>query len=203
MNYERPIYVQVEDVDGALWNVHDARATKHGFDLLFGFPVSRIESSGLPRLIATKALRDYWEANRIKHNGTLFDLPAGRTTLKRARQRLGFNVPQDAARFWQLRLHDLRKLGTREFSVRHDVPQYTVKEMRLKLLGKWARESNWWREPEFLKVLRSDITLRETAKALGIGISHAKRLRDRLRLEDSARRGCVAESTAYEPCHCV
>src|SRR5437868_5316687 len=87
MRHKYPVVGHVHDVDGALWGVRDVRGTKHGFDLLYGSPVSRFGSyvSGLPRLIATQPLWDFWDANRTKRDGAIYDLPAGRTTLKRVR----------------------------------------------------------------------------------------------------------------------
>jgi hypothetical protein len=57
---------------------------------------------------------------------------------------------------------------------------------RRDFVGVVARPPDWWRTPERLAVLRSDITLREIGEKLGIGTSHAKRLRDRARLAPAA-----------------
>ena len=73
---ERSILFQVEDVEGGTWGVKQARETKHGFDLLFGVPVDHGSyRGGLARLIATKELTDFWDGNRTRHDGFLFDLP--------------------------------------------------------------------------------------------------------------------------------
>jgi hypothetical protein len=171
---------EVRDVEGSLWDVRQIRETKHGFDLLFGSPDSHLGSyrGGLPRLIATQPLYDFWEANRAKHTGIIFDLPAGRTTLKRLRRRLGFNFLDDLSDFWMERLDDLEKLTAREFSERHQVDIDVVFDTRLRLLGSMARDPGWWRKPRFLKILRSNITLREMGEKMGISISQAFRLRN-------------------------
>lgn len=178
-----PVLGQVRDVEGGLWDVREIRDTKYGFDLLFGSPVSRIENeqNGLPRLIATKPLKEFWEVNRTKHGGVIFDLPAGRTTLKRVRRRLGFNFLKDQSKFWKERIGDLKTLSAREFAARHDVDVRVVFETRTKVIGRRARQLGWWRKPKALKVLLSDLTLREMGGKLGISISQAKRLRDRAR----------------------
>lgn len=175
----------VRDVEGSLWDVRQIRETKHGFDLLFGSPDSRLGSykGGLPRLIATKPLLDFWKANRAKRGGVVFDLPAGRTTLKRVRRRLGFNYLDELSEFWDERIEDLEALSAREFAMRHKVDIQVVFETRRKLLGNVARNPGWWRKPRPLKILRSKITLREVGERLGISTSHAKRLRDRARLQ--------------------
>ena len=175
------IFGQVRDVDGGLWDVRQIRDTKHGFDLLFGSPTPRLGSyrGGFPRLIATQPLVDFWETNRAKHGGILFDLPAGRTTLKRVRHRLGFNYLDDLSDFWQERIEDLETLSAREFATRHKVDVHVASETRFKLLGRRARKLGWWRKARPLKILRSNITLREKGEKLNISISQAKRLSDR------------------------
>jgi hypothetical protein len=183
MKRKATILGQVRDVEGGLWDVRDLRDTKYGFDLLFGSPVHRLGSyrGGLPRLIATRSLKDFWEVNRTKRDGVIFDLPAGRTTLKRVRRRLGFHSLRDLSKFWKKRIEDLEELSAREFSVRHKVDINVVFETRRKLLGRRARKVGWWRKPKPLKILRSDIPLREMGEKLCISISQAKRLRDHAR----------------------
>ncbi|MGD0498433.1 MAG: hypothetical protein ABSC23_08350 [Bryobacteraceae bacterium] len=173
----------VRDVEGGLWDVRQIRDTKHGFDLLFGSPAPRLGSyrGGLPRLIATRPLIDFWDANRTKHDGVLYDLPAGRTTLKRVRHRLGFHYLHDLSKFWKERIEDLKTLSAREFAMRHGVGVLVVRETRTRLLGRRARKLNWWRKPRPLKILRSNISLNAMGKKLRISITHAKRLRDRAR----------------------
>jgi hypothetical protein len=47
-----------------------------------------------------------------------------------------------------------------------------------------AHPARWMvAQGEFLRILRADLTLIDTGRRLGVGISHAKRLRDRARLE--------------------
>ncbi len=180
-----PVCGEVKDVDGTLWDVRDVRDTRHGFDLCFGTPAGDHGAfrGGLPRLIATEPLRDFWEANQIKGHGFLFDLPAGRTTLKRVRRRLGFNQRDDTRDFFADRVGELESLPVREFAARHGVARAVACDWRRRILGKRTRPSGWWRRAKFLRVLHAGLTLIETGRRLGIGISHAKRLRDRARLE--------------------
>lgn len=183
MKRKFPALGQVRDVDGGLWVVRDIRDTKHGFDLLFGSPARHHGSfrGGLPRLIATQSLVDFWEANRIKRDGILFDLPAGRTTLKRLRRRLGFHSLDDLSEFWQQRIEDLEALSAADFAARHHVHIDVVFDTRRKLLGRRARQLGWWRNPMPLEVLQANMPLREMGAKLSISISHAKRLRDQAR----------------------
>jgi hypothetical protein len=63
------------DVEG---DVRQIRDTRPGFDLLFGSPARPgVYRSGLPRLIATRPLADFWEAHQTKRR-VLFDLPTER-----------------------------------------------------------------------------------------------------------------------------
>jgi len=174
---------QVVDVEGSLWDMRQIRDTRHGFDLLFGSPARPgVYRGGLPRLIATQPLADFWEAHQTKQR-VLFDLPAGRTTLKRVRSRLGFNYRRDVAEFWQERIEDLASLKCGEFARRHKVPVHMVLGTRRRLLGTSARPVGWWRKPEFLEILRSSVPLRVMGEKLGVSISQAHRLKRRARLE--------------------
>lgn len=181
-----PILGRVQDVDGHFWDVKQIRETKHGFDLLYGSPDTHFGACrwGLPRLIATKSLYDFWDANRTKRDGIIFDLPAGRTTLKRVRHRLGFHWTRDRSKFWKDRIHDLETLSAREFAARHDVNIAIVFDTRAKVLGKRSRQPGWWREPSCLEILRSPITLREKGEHLGISISQCHRLSTRVRQQN-------------------
>jgi hypothetical protein len=175
---------QVRDVEGGNWDVRQIRNTKHGFDLLFGSPDDHGSyRGGLPRLIATQSLADFWEAHRTKRDGMVFDLPAGRTTLKRVRRRLGFNVLDDVMEFWKERIEDLGSLKPREFAVRHGVNPLVVFDRRQKMLGRRARQLGWWRTDRTIEILLSDVTLREMGEKLGIGTSQAFRLRLQARAE--------------------
>ncbi len=184
--WKYPVVGQVRDVDGILWDVRDVRTTKHGFDLLFGSPAEHHGTGfGLPRLIATQPLYDYWDANRTNHRGVILDLPAGRTTMKRVRRRLGFNYFDDLSDFWRERIEDLQQLSPREFAARHNVNVDVVVETRMKLLGRRARLLGWWRKPEIVQILQSNISLKEVSKKLDISTSQAHRLRRQARQEYS------------------
>jgi hypothetical protein len=176
---------EVRDVDGRPYDVHSIRPTQHGFDLYFGLSGDDdVRYLGGPaRLVVTKALRDFWEANRTKGHGFLFDLPAGRTTLKRARRRLGLNFLHDTREFWMDRLEDLQSLSVREFSVRHGVAMFAAFEWRRRIIGTCARPSGWWRKAKYRRILLSSLVLREVARKLGIGTSTASRLRRRTQAE--------------------
>jgi hypothetical protein len=180
-----PVCGQVTDVDGVLWDVRDVRITKHGFDLCFGSPDNTHGGfrGGPLRLITTKALRDFWWENRTKGHGFLFDLPGGRTTLKRARQRLRFNQRHDVWDFWTERNEDLAALPPRVFAAKHGVDPDRAFEWRRKVVGTRARTIGWWRAPEVLKILRAGTTLSYAGQQLGIGTSHVFRLRRRAQQE--------------------
>jgi len=182
-----PVCGQVRDADNALWDVRDVRPTKHGFDIYYGSPDRAHDThhGGPLRLIVTKALRDFWWDNRLESHGFLFDLPAGRTTLKRARNRLKFNHRDDVREFWTERIDDLATLPIGEFAAKHGVDKILAFDWRFRLVGQRARPLGWWRTPETLKILLSSMSLSQVGRELGIGISHAFRLRRRAKEEES------------------
>jgi hypothetical protein len=182
-----PVLYQVRDVDNDLWDVRDVRPTKHGFEILYGSRVYRLTNHrNGPGLIVTKQLFDYWEANKTKRDGVLFDLPAGRTTLKCARSRCGFNHNRDLKNYWSEHIPELQTLSAREFAARHNLDVQLVFDSPFRVVGRRARDLNWWCTPETLAILRSGITLREIGKKLVIGTPHAGRLRNRARLAPAA-----------------
>jgi len=179
-----PAFGTVLDVEDRLWVVRQIRRTKHGFPLLFGTPAPAepAELVRLPKLIPTKALIDFWHRNRTNF-GPTFDLPAGRTTLKRVRYRFGFHMQRDLSAFWHDRIEDLKNLSAREFAERHHISFHRVEETRFKILGRTARPLGWWKTPEILAILRAGMSCRQIGQKLGIGLSHASRLRKTARLD--------------------
>jgi hypothetical protein len=170
---------EVRDVDGILWAIREYRETRHGFSLCLGNRMARCGQcdGGLPRLIATEALRDFWEANKVKSHGFLYDLPAGRTTLKRMRKKLGFNHREATEEFWIQRLEDLTLLPASEFAVKHGVKKVLAFDRRTRMVGRRARQIGWWRTAKVQKILLSGLTLAETGRKLGVGTSQAWRLK--------------------------
>jgi len=178
----RDRWLQAYDVHGTLWEVREARPTKHGFDLLYGKlvnpPVASCYSGGPNRLIVTPALLNYWETHRLEE-GRIYDIPAGRTTIKRARLRLHLNFVRERTALWRKRLPDLQNLSIREFSKRHNVPVEIAKAWRYKMFGRIARPLNWWHDPAVLEELLSGKTLKAIGVNLGISTSQVHRLRAR------------------------
>jgi len=189
-NYKYPVIGQTTDHAGVIWDVRDVRTTRHGFDLLFGNIGESYASNvvGLPRLIATRELFNFWETNRFKGHGFLFDLPAGRTTLKRLRRKLGFNFDNDYEDYWESLLPDLAAMRPRDFAAKHGMKSNLAFGRRHKMLGpRAARPQGWWRTPETIALLQSRRTFREIGETLGISISHAKRLRTQAEIEELLR----------------
>ena len=141
MTLKFPICGQVQDVDRTLWDVRDVRTTKHGFDLHFGTPADEHGSyrGGLPRLIATKELWNFWDDNRSRGDGLLYDLPAGRTTLKRVRRRLGFNFVDDREDMWSRRVEDLASMLPRDFARKYGIKRSLAFGRRRKMTGTRVR----------------------------------------------------------------
>jgi hypothetical protein len=178
-NRKFPIIGQTKDVNGDIWDIREVRTTEHGFDLHFGNPANDhgAFTGGLPRLIDTPELYNFWNKNRLKGNGFLFHLPAGRTTLKRARRRLGFNFDIDMENHWTGLLPDLSALPSREFAAKYGVKPDLARARRTKMLGKRARPLGWWRTPETIRILLDSPTNKSAGQKLGISTSQVHRLR--------------------------
>ena len=169
--------VTIKDALGLQWHVKEARQTKYGFDLLYGKKknAGSYDIGGPNRLIYTNELKAFWDKYSLRHDGTIFDLPAGRTTLKRARVALGFNWEEDSQKFWRKHKADLKGLTPREFEEKYKEQKLTGERMsfwRLRILGARARPMGWWREPEIVKLLLSEEkSLNQVGAELGIRIS--------------------------------
>ncbi len=134
---------------------------------------------GPARLIDTPALVHFWQTHRTEI-GYVYDLPAGRSTIKRARQRLKFNLPEDRRKLWKKRATDLKTLPTNDFAERYSVSKNVATDWRYHMFGRSTRPDDWWQHPQALALLlNKDLKLREIAQTLKIGISHAYRLRAR------------------------
>jgi hypothetical protein len=183
--HKRSVCEQVYDVDGALWDVQEARSTNHGFDLLFGFAANshlpNCYLSGKPRLITTPALAAYFAVHRTDPHAN-FDLPVSPPTVRRVRRDLGFHFFRDRRAAWQQRADELKTLTSHEFAHKYDVDFKQVHEWRFLILGRIARPLNWWNNPETLAILRGPATTREISEQLGITADHAARLRKQTRL---------------------
>jgi hypothetical protein len=190
--------VTVKDAFGTEWHVHEARSTKYGFDVLYGRKENPGPYEGSCRLIYTSELKAFWEKHSIRCDGTIFDLPSGRSTLKRARQALGFNWDKDSEKFWRKHKSDLMALKPREFEEKYKEREITadrMKNWRFRLCGARARPLGWWRIPEVLKLLLSERTLVAVGIELQIGTSHACRLRHRAKRAFEIRSGILIQIT--------
>jgi len=195
--------VTIKDALGLEWDINEARATNYGFDLYYGKRKDRTgyDVQGPNRLIYTNQLKAFWENCAIRHDGTIFDLPAGRTTLKRARLALGFNWDKDSEKFWRKHKHDLKTLTPREFEKKHKHQEITGARMsswRLKIVGGKARPLGWWEAPEVLKLLLSEEkSLNQVRAELKeeISTSQVFRLRRRAKRAYKIRNGRLLPTT--------
>jgi len=179
--------IQVKDVDGRLWDVAESRPTKHGFDLHFGWPSdARGYGQGAKGLIPTQDLLKYWESKKLCRDGSIYDLPIGRTSIKRVRSILGLDYYTDNAEWYWDRIEDLMTMSNVRFSAIHGVDESTVSVVRSKLLGRRIREAFWWREESVADLLCSDLPRFHVASKLGISIGAVGRMRWLLRKERDA-----------------
>jgi len=123
---------KVKDVLGNEWDVHETRETNYGFDLMFGYRSLRV-MIGRPELIVTRELMDFWKTNRLRRDGTLFDLPVGRSVLRRIRERFCLDQSKDKVKFWRDRRDELQELPTKDFAALYGLSVNTVCERRRRM----------------------------------------------------------------------
>jgi hypothetical protein len=198
---KKPIFrdlVTIKDALGTEWQIHEARSTKYGFDVFYGRKKNPgpYDVGGPCRLIYTNELKAFWEKYSLRYDGRIFDLPSGRTTLKRARQALGFNWLEDSKRFWRKHKSDLINLRPREFEEKYkekykeqEITGQRMSDWRFRLCGGKARPLGWWKDPEVLKLLLSGRTLNAVGAELGISTSQVARLRRRAKRAFEIRSG--------------
>jgi hypothetical protein len=182
-----PILFTVNDYKGILCFITQVRPTNHGFDVLYGYPETKFFGLGPQRLISTRELFDFWEKYRTSTEFVTYDLPIGRTTIKRARKRLGFNFRTDTSKFWMDRLEELKAMPVREFAAKHGVNAAVAGDMRRKLVGNTARPVGWWNKPTILQYLRSGVTLTQICEKLGVKHTQACRLRTMAQQKGNAK----------------
>lgn len=178
---ERTSVARVRDVGDVLWDVQETRATRHGFSLYFGRPADEDTATyrGRPRLIVTKALEDYWQAIRTTGHGVLFDLPASKHSLQRARRQLGLRYHDDVKAFWMEHIEDLESLPPLELSAKYGVESARAQFWRRRLVGRRTKPAGWWRTPEVRASLLSDKPLSQVSQELEIKRHYAGELRRR------------------------
>ena len=194
--------VTIRDALWTEWHVKEARPTKYGFDLLYGRKKNGgpYDVGGPFRLIYTNELKAFWEKYSLRHDGTISDLPGGRTTLKRARLALGFNWDKDSEKFWRKHKSELIGLRPREFEEKYKDQKITgdrMKSWRFRICGAKARPLGWWREPEVLKLLLSEKSLNQVRAELAgqISTSQVFRLRRQANRAFQIRSGKLIQIT--------
>jgi hypothetical protein len=193
--------VTIKDALGLEWDIKEARPTKWGFDLLYGKRknATQYHIGGPNRLVYTTELKEFWEKYSVRADGTIYDLPAGRTTLKRARLALGFNWDDDSQSFWHKCEADMNTLSPREFEEKYKEQKITGQRMsfwRLRVVGGRARVLGWWRTPDTLRLLLSpEKSLNQVRAELTekISTTQTARLRRQAKLDYEMRDGVVVE----------
>lgn len=123
MAREATVIDQAVDAWGDAWDVREARPTRHGFDVLLGWPAGAPRGkggSGGPKVVVTAELARYIDA--LRGTRRPLELPIGVTTIKRLRRLLGHNSHVDRAAWWEQRANDLGDLTIEAFAKRHGCP---------------------------------------------------------------------------------
>lgn len=103
------------DHAGLVWDVRERRPSKHGFDVLMGWPQGEPRGQGGRgvAVILSAELARYLVETRQRD----IDLPIGLTAAKRLRRELGITWSWDA--WWAARADDLRALTLEAFCNLH------------------------------------------------------------------------------------
>lgn len=201
-NARRVTGLQIQDVEGVLWQVREARPTAHGFDLLLGYPINPGAGKkvwmNLNRIVPTRALADYFHEHRADTYAN-FNLPATQSSLVAVRRKLGYNFDKDRQAIWRERLPDLKSLTPDEFAKRYQVSREQAVWWRRTLVGSNERAHHWWREPAVLELLHSRMSLSKLAEALGISRSYACQLRRQAVQLNRARSFSAVPNAETEP----
>jgi hypothetical protein len=186
-----PPDAQIRDVDDILWNIRETRPTRHGFDILLGYPAKPLLRRqrgpvGKFRLIVTRELVAYWE-DHYADEAAIYDIPVSRRTVNLVSRRVCFNIALERRRsIRRRRTTPPEPPSIREFARRYQVSLEDAEEWHMFLLDPTPRPHQWWRDPAPLAVLLSAATLAEMSLTLGISSTYASRLRKRaVALENS------------------
>jgi hypothetical protein len=182
MPQKRARFREVKDVFGARWDVSEFRGTKHGFDIVLGWPSGEKRGTGgagRPGVVLTKPLVNHME--RFRLNPTRIELPLAPCTLVKLRKHLGHHIRHDTRRWWEERRKDLATLSGSKFATKHGKSPQAAHYTHRILFGPRHGPNNWWTSPTVLAALSSGQPDPEIAAALGISPSSVRRIRSRCR----------------------
>jgi len=170
------------DMTGDLWDIREARPTRHGFSILIGWPAGcRGPGYGGPGVIPTPELFAYWDARRLHRDNSVYDLPVARSTIKRVRKLFGINFYLEHQQWWLERLEDLATLPGADFACKYHRHEGVVGVAHKALFGRRLRKPGWHLEPAALSLLVGELPHAVVAERLGIALGSARRLRSILR----------------------
>lgn len=120
---------QATDFAGVRWDVREARATGHGFDVLIGWPKGEPRGQGGRGIatIVTAELAKYLQVTRLRD----VDLPIGLTTTKRLRETVGVYWSWDE--WWAARAADLGSMTLEAFCNLHGCSMGAASQRRAQL----------------------------------------------------------------------
>lgn len=121
---------QAVDVYGRSWDIRERRPTRHGFDVLIGWPEGEPRGKGGRgvAVVPTQALIEYLRKTRLRD----VDLPIGRTAVKRLRAEA--DIRWDWYAWWAARADDLRSMTLEQFCEKHSCSIGAASQRRASLI---------------------------------------------------------------------
>lgn len=131
MARQAEIIGQATDWQDVSWDVRERRPTRHGFDVLIGWPQGEARGRGGRGVatILTPELAQYLSQTRLRDT----ELPIGETVVKRLRAVLGVAWSWDA--WWEARREDLLSMTLEAFCARHGCSLGAASQRRTQARG--------------------------------------------------------------------
>jgi hypothetical protein len=173
---------RIKDAFGVWSDISEFRGTRHGFDVILGWPSGKRRGTGgagRPRVILTPALVRYVERFRMNMKG--IDLPISPKVIVRLRGLLGHHKWNEMRRWWEDHKRDLKTLTYVEFSKRYGRTPSAARHHGARLNGRRNHPNFWWIAPDVLAILSSQRPDAEVAAVLDVSPTSVRRMRSQCR----------------------
>ncbi|MEI8371849.1 MAG: hypothetical protein WCJ35_03335 [Planctomycetota bacterium] len=169
---------KVADVFGDSWDLRERRPTAYGWSVCLGWPHGQPRGrggTGGPSIIVTRELLGYLES--VRETPGTYDLPIGRTAIKRLRRLLGMDWFAENEAWWQERIEELSTMTLQKFAEKYGLSEGAVDLWRLRFFGRQLRPEGWWLKEPARELLGGDYPRTYVAQCLDVSLGTVGRLR--------------------------